>query len=142
MNPDKLTDDEVNQLIHEVKEFLDHPSFNTPSFGKYRQEENLSDNSNGIIYKLHIYRGALESKYSMHIRFSSNNTHLVRLCINGSVHHNYDGNVSGNHIHIYTFHNGQVLDYAYPLDQTPFNKSDDLAKSMDNFFKYVNIKSK
>ncbi|WP_203642894.1 DUF6978 family protein [Levilactobacillus andaensis] len=141
MDPDKLTDSEVSQLISEIKEFLDHPAFNAPAFGKYKQEENLSDNINGITYKLHIYRGSLESKYSMHIRFLSNNIHLVRLCIHGSVHHNYDGNVSGNHIHIYKLHNGEVLDYAYPLDQTPFNKSDDLAKSMDKFFKYVNIKS-
>ena len=142
MNPDKLTDTEVIQLIKQIKEFLNHPTFSIHTIGKYRCEESLSDKLNGITYSLHIYRGNLESKYSMHIRFISNNVHLVRLCIHGSIHHNFDGRIGGNHLHVYKLHDGTPIDYAYPLDQTPFDKSDDLAKSMDNFFKYVSIKIK
>lgn len=56
MNPDKLTDTEVIQLIKQIKEFLNHPTFSIPTIGKYRCEESLSDKLNGITYSLHIYR--------------------------------------------------------------------------------------
>lgn len=142
MNPDDLSYTEVAALINEIKEFLNHPVFNTPTTGKYKCEDVLTDKVNGIIYKLSIYRGNIESKYSMHIRFTSNNEHLVRLCIHGSKHHNDDRTiVSGSHIHIYKNHDGQYIEaYAYSLEKTPFNEADDLAESMEKFFQFVHVK--
>ncbi|WP_461243619.1 DUF6978 family protein [Secundilactobacillus muriivasis] len=140
MDPDMLTDTEVAFLIKSTKEFLNHPVLNAPIIGKYNLEETVADQVNGITYKLHVYRGSLETKYSMHLRFISNNIHLVRICINGARHHNSDGTIlTGNHIHIYRCRDGVTEDYAYELDSTPFNKSDDLAKSLEKFIEYVNI---
>lgn len=142
MNLDKLTDSEVATLIQSIKVFLNHPILITPTIGKFKTEDSVSDKINGISYKLSIFRGNLDTKYSMHIRFGTNNYHLVRLCINGSRHHNSDGSVlPKSHIHIYRFRNGTIEAYARQLDTTPFDKSDELAKSMEKFIKYVNIKT-
>lgn len=141
MDIDNLSDSEVVTLIKEIKHFLDHPVFAFPQTGKYKKSEIVQDKINGIEYKLVIYRGNLENKYSMHIRFSENDIHLVRLCINGSTHTNKsDGTTVGkNHIHIYKNEEPVRKDYAYDLEKYNFVKTDDLANSFDKFIQFVSI---
>ncbi|MGI1808889.1 DUF6978 family protein [Pediococcus pentosaceus] len=141
MELDNLTDIEISALIKELKYFLKNPQIDIPMVGQYKQEEIVLDKLNNIEYKFKTYRGKLDTKYSIHIRFLDNNKHLIRLCINGSNHTNNDGiKVSGNHIHIYKFDGKEQTDYAYELDNFPFDKDDDLAESVSNFIKFVNIK--
>lgn len=150
MELDTLTDIEVIALIKELKQFLNNPQINIPMFGRYKDEETVVDVLNNIEYRFKAYRGNLDTKYSIHIRFLDNNTHLVRLCINGSNHTNNDGSKVGrNHIHIYKFDGHEQTDYAYALDELPFNESnelpfnesDDLIKSVNKFIEFVNINS-
>ena len=143
MDIEKLTTTEVATLIQRIKEFLEHPVFSTPRFGKYKIEESVEDKIGGIEYKFHVYRGNLDSKYSMHIRFSQTNTNLVRLCINGSNHNNSNGTKVGkNHLHVYRYVNGVCEDYAYDLNKKHFDPADELAESMEKFFDYVHIRKK
>lgn len=140
MNIDSLGTAEVYALISETKEFLKHPTFSVPTLGKYQKEAIVTGTTNHIEYKFKIYRGNLNIKYSMHLRFIENNKHLVRLCINGSRHHNTDGTkVSPNHIHIYDFHDGYIEGKAYELDDVPFDKDDDLTVAVDKFLDFLNI---
>lgn len=141
MELDTLTDMEVSALIMELKHFLKNPKINVPMFGKYKQEETVVDKLNNIEYKFKSYRGNLDTKYSIHIRFLDNHKHLVRLCINGSNHINNDGKKVGkNHIHIYKFDGVEQSDYAYDLSKVPFDEHDDLAKAVNTFIEFVNIK--
>ncbi len=72
---------------------------------------------------MHVYRGNIGYKYSVHLRFTDNNVHLIRLCINGSRHHNEDETIVGkNHL--------------------PFNNSDELDATVEKFINYANIKGK
>jgi len=140
MKLDTLTDIEVAALIKELKYFLNNPQFDIPMFGKYKDEEVVLDKLNNIEYRFKAYRGSLDTKYSIHIRFLDNNIHLVRLCINSSNHKNNDGSKVGrNHIHIYKFDGNDQTDHAYDLDKVPFDESDDLTKAVNKFFNFVNI---
>ncbi|MBP2056971.1 hypothetical protein J2Z60_000133 [Lactobacillus colini] len=139
MDLEKLTDNEVNELIHEAKHFLENFVLSVP-LGKFKENRNVLGESSNLEYIWFAYRGALESKYSLHIRFKQNNVHLVRLCINGSNHHNYDGTiVNGNHIHIYKYANNNIFDYAYPLDDYIFNSTDKLGDAIHKFLNFVHI---
>ena len=58
---------------------------------------------------------------------------------------NYDGTeASKNHIHIYKYVISQdaVFDYAYDLDDFPFDENDELVDAVDKFNKYVNLKNR
>nr|WP_231793346.1 hypothetical protein [Limosilactobacillus albertensis] len=92
---------------------------------------------------MHVYRGNIGYKYSVHLRFTNNNVHLIRLCINGSRHHNEDGTIVGkNHLHIYKYHDSHIEDYAYDLNHLPFDNSDELDAAVEKFINYANIKGK
>ena len=102
MNLDNLTDEEVKNLILITKQSIDKTikciNEQTPFIGRVKRDIKVVDYENMINYTLHVYRGNLENKYSMHIRFNNNYYHLLRLCINGSFHNNSDGtNVGRNH---------------------------------------------
>lgn len=88
MDLSSLNDNEVKALIEELKNFLKEVRIEILPIGKYKQVAEVVGKASGISYRLHIYRGLLENKYSMHLRFAENNIHLVRLCINGNKHHN------------------------------------------------------
>lgn len=142
MDINSLTDQEVKILVNEIKHFADSLTINIPLIGMY--ELNADVKSQKIEYKFHIYRGNIKNKYSLHLRFSENNIHLVRLCINGTVHHNKldETKVGSNHIHIYKYDSSkdEIFDYAYNLDTFPFDKNDKLSDAVNKFTKYVNIK--
>jgi len=122
MELDELTSIEVAALINELKNFLKHPTIEIPTVGKYQKEANVVDRLNKIEYKFNCYRGNIDIKYAIHLRFIENNKHLVRLCINSNRHQNPDGNkVSRNHIHIYEFNGKDVINKAYELDDVPFD---------------------
>ena len=126
MNLDNLTDEEVKNLILITKQSIDKTikciNEQTPFIGRVKRDIKVVDYENMINYTLHVYRGNLENKYSMHIRFNNNYYHLLRLCINGSFHNNSDGtNVGRNHLHVYKIKNGQYEGYAY--DITKYNIS-------------------
>lgn len=100
----------------------------------------VEDYTDGIKYKLHAHRGRIGDKYSIHLRFDEGDIHLVRLCINGTKHHNYDNTiVSGNHLHVYKLVNEQVEDYAYELSNKPFISTDDLAVAFEKFCSYSHV---
>ncbi|RHW52859.1 hypothetical protein DS834_02950 [Lactobacillus bombicola] len=142
MDINNLSNSEVVKLILQTKHFLDNPSISIPIFGKYRCDETVQDNVNGIEYKLHAYRGNnIKNKYSIHIRFTDNNIHLVRLCINGLPHINKSdkSKVTGNHLHIYDS-NSPDHNYAYDLKKYGnFISTDDLEESFEKFLKFVKI---
>lgn len=143
MDIDNLSDAEVVKLIKEIKYFLDNPQITIPILEKFKCTENVRDKVNGIEYKLHAYRGNINTKYSIHIRFSDNNIHLVRLCINGTPHINRLDNtkVSGSHLHIYNS-NDPGYSYTYDLKKYGnFISTDDLAKSFDKFLEFVKIQT-
>lgn len=140
MNLNELSTNQVYLLLTEVKIFLNHPNLNIPKIGHYRHESVVIDRLNTISYKLHIYRGKLINKYSLHLRFTSTNTHLVRLCINGPIHHNDDGSRIGrNHIHIYTYHDGYIENYAHSLDNFPFKETTNLEEAIEAFMRYIHL---
>lgn len=140
MDLEKLTDNEVNMLIDEIKTSLTNISINIPLVGKYKMDMKVTGKTSNLVYSFHAYRGRIENKYSMHIRFKETNAHLVRLCINGSAHHNSDGTkVSGNHIHIYRFNGKYPESYAYPLEDYEFDENDPLDKALSNFIKLLHI---
>lgn len=144
MNLYNLDENEVKSLINEIKYFLEHVQIQIPTFGKYKKEVDVKGQKFGISYKFHVYRGTAENKYSMHLRFSENNIHLIRLCINGSKHHNSDDSkVDFNHVHIYQVNeNGEIDDYAYNLDNFPFDKDNSLAESVEKFLEYINLRER
>ena len=147
MDLDNLTDDEVKYLILYIKKSIDKTiddiNKEMPLIGRIKKNIQVLDYENNINYILHIYRGEIENKYSMHIRFNENHIHLVRLCINGSNHINSDGTNGGrNHLHVYKNINNQHEDYAYDIMKyniNEFSKNDNLLTSFDKFVKLLNI---
>lgn len=146
MNIEYLSEAEVDELIEELKYFADNINISIPLIGKYKLDKGAKASNSKIEYRFHIYRGlAQPSKYSLHLRFSDNHIHLVRICINGSHHRNYDGTrVGKNHIHVYKYVNeeDQIFDYAYELDNFPFDKEDKLVDAVNKFTKYINLKNR
>ena len=144
MDIDNLNDKEVKALINETKYFLEHARIQIPAFGKYKKDADVQGQQFGISYKFHAYRGNTGDKYSMHLRFSENNVHLVRLCINGSAHYNSDGSKAGpNHIHIYQINkNDEIEGYAYNLDSFPFDQDNSFVEAVEKFLKYINLKER
>lgn len=148
MDLDNLTDEKVKYLILHIKESIDKTidaiNRETPLIGRIKKNIQVLDYENNINYILHIYRGNIENKYSIHIRFNENHLHLVRLCINGSNHINSDGTSgSRNHLHIYKIINNQHEDYAYDImnyNINEFSKDDNLLTSFDKFVKLLHIK--
>lgn len=135
-----LSNDEVKKLIEELKNFLKPTAIEIPQLGKYKKEASLIGKQHGVEYKFHIYRGNIQHKYSIHLRFVNNDVHLVRLCINGTKHHNEDGTiVNKNHIHIYKKRNNHIENYAYDLTKFPFDENSELSKGVEDFLAYVNI---
>lgn len=143
---DNLTDSEVKALIETIKELLDKTIQSEPIIGvaKVSEDYRVTDAINHIEYILHLHRGKLEAnKYSMHIRFTYNHIHLVRLCINaGNNHINKSDrtNVGKNHIHIYDS-STDSMEYAYNLDNYTFDKNDSLIESFYKFIDFLNIKN-
>lgn len=139
-----LNDAEVTKLIKELKFFLNNTKLDVPAFGKYKKDIEVKGQVSHVLYRFHAYQGNLENKYSLHLRFEENNVHLIRLCINGSKHHNSDGtSVGKNHLHIYrSLGQNEVEDYAYDLEDYPFSKVDGLAEAIEKFLTYVNLQEK
>lgn len=127
---DKLFSDEVLTLIDEIKNCLSAIQLQLPLIGKYKKELQLKGADSQVEYIFHAYRGRIDNKYSLHLRFKENNIHLVRLCING------------NYIHLYRFNGQNVEAYAYPLIDFPFDEHDNLNDALNKFINYVHISFK
>lgn len=141
MDLEKLSDNEVDELIDEAKHFFESFTLTVP-LGKFNEDHIVLGESSNLKYVWHGYKGRLDTKYSLHIRFKQNNAHLVRLCINGTRHHNYDGTiVGGNHIHLYRYVNNSIVSYAYPLDDYIFNSNDELENAIEKFLQFVHIRT-
>lgn len=79
MNIYNLTSNEVTRLIKSLKSFKKNVNFNSPLFGKIKDDTPLLDQENQIEYKFHRYRHPLDSsRFSLHIRFTESNDHLIR----------------------------------------------------------------
>lgn len=140
MDTNQLSTSEVKFLISEFKHFLTPIKLVVPEIGKWQKDYEVKGQNSHLKYKLHIYRGNLIYKYTLHLRFLQTNIHLVRICINGHRHHNEDGTIVGvNHIHIYKFHDHHVEGYAYNLSEFPFDKDQELCKAIEDFFSYIHI---
>lgn len=139
----RLTSDEVKKLIGEIKRFANQINISIPLVGRYKLDKDVVGKETQIPYKFHIYRGNFKTKYSLHLRFANSNIHLVRLCINGTKHKNYDKTEVGkNHIHIYKYLalENRVVEYAYDIDNFSFAAQDDLTEAVTKFSKYINLK--
>lgn len=138
---DKLSDSEVFILIKSLKSLKKELNIKMTSSGKIKRDEQVIGNHDGIVYKLHLYRNPIEDKrYSIHLRFTENNHHLIRIDVNNGTHRNPDNVlIKENHFHIYKFEEGLRRDsYAHPLDC----KGDDLFSifsAFENFLEYTNI---
>ena len=144
MSLDQLTDPDVINLINTFKQFIKDPIRLPPLVGSTKDDAYVEDSVNGIRYVMHYYRGNIENKYSIHLRFTDNNIHLVRLCINGGRHYNADGTFAdGNHIHLYHFIKGlgEVEAHVYPLTSTPFGDPQSLIEDLEKFIAYVHVKN-
>lgn len=144
MSLDQLTDPDVINLINTFKQFIKDPIKLPPLVGSTKDDAYVEDSVNGIRYVMHYYRGNIENKYSIHLRFTDNNIHLVRLCINGGRHYNADGTFAdGNHIHLYHFIKGlgEVEAHVYPLTSTPFGDPQSLIEDLEKFIAYVHVKN-
>lgn len=139
----KLTSEEVSDLISEIKEFANQINISIPLVGKFKLDKEAIGKKTQIEYRFHIYRDNIKIKYSLHLRFADSNIQLIRLCINGTRHKNYNGTRTGrNHIHIYKYvsEKNKVFEYAYDLTNFPFSVQDDLSDAVDKFSKYINLK--
>lgn len=98
-----LSSNEVNRLIKSLKTFKESATFKKPILGKIKDDTPLIDYENQIEYKFHRYRHPLDStRFSLHMRFTENNDHLIRLDVNNGTHRNPDGRkIEQNHLHIY-----------------------------------------
>lgn len=143
MDYSNLNEKQVEFIIRTIKKLLNEmpKSFPLPSVSKVNETYKVRDENYNIDFKLHVYRGRIENRYSMHIRFSKNNMHLVRLCINsGTGHKNYADNTSvgKSHIHIYDV-KSPTNEYAYGLDDYDFFEEDELIESFEKFLKFLSI---
>lgn len=139
-----FSDADVINLVRAFKEFLQAPIQLPALIGRTKDDTFVEDSVNHIHYVLHYFRGNLENKYSIHLRFSSDHTHLVRLCVNGSRHYNSDGTFEeGNHLHLY--HYVEALDLiearVYPLNDLDFANPEQLIIDLEKFIAYVNIQT-
>jgi len=139
METDQLTSADIAILVAATKYFVNHPELYPLVSGKFRRTEVIVDKLHNLGYKLQIYRGNVENKYSLHIRFSANNQQVLRLCINGSRHHNQDGTLVGrSHVHVYRPENQES--YAHTLTAFPFIENDNLTTAITKFVAYINLK--
>lgn len=109
--------------------------------GKIKRDDIVLGIYEGIEYKLHLYRHPLQAdRYSIHLRFTENNHHLIRIDINNGSHRNPDGiKIKQNHIHIYKYEEGLPRDaYAFPLDTDDSNIVS-VFDALEYFLKYNNI---
>lgn len=144
IDTESLSKEEVERLINEVKYFSENITLSIPLIGKYKLDKEVVGKESELSYRFHVYRGLnAPLKYSLHLRFSDNNLHLIRICINGSNHKNYDGTKVGkNHVHIYDYVEAEnkVFDYAYELKNFPFDENDQLSDAVNKFTEYISLK--
>lgn len=135
-----LSSEDVERLINSLKHFKQDIEFDDPMFGKIKDDSPLIDDVNQIEYKFHRYRHPIESKrFSMHIRFTETNAHLIRLDINNGTHRNPDGTkIEQNHIHIYNRDLERKDAYAIDLPDDIQN-IETILDAMIDFFEYTNV---
>lgn len=103
------------------------------------------DEDNGILYILHIRRGRIADRYSIHLRFKENNIHLARVDINPPKHENPDRTVlerGKHHIHIYTNAYKKRDSVAYLLSPSEFPNVTNIIEVFESFIKKVNIEER
>lgn len=155
---ENLTNDEVQTLIHELK----NPR---PRSGLQRLFKLVSaklevgpETIDGVIvvravassieYKLYIYCGDTHLnpqhiKYTIHLRFKISNEHLVRLDINGK-HRNPDERRARtySHLHVYTNRYVRHDRVAVAIDPTVFTDVGSIVVTLEQFAQLVNIEKK
>ena len=77
MDYDSLSDADVVNLVNTFKQYIENPIPVPPLVGDAKDDCVVEDSVNGIHYILHYYRGSIENKYSIHLRFTANNEHLL-----------------------------------------------------------------
>lgn len=140
MDLDRLSDSEVFILVKSLKKLKKDLNLEITNSGKIKRDEQVMGIYDGIEYKLHLYRNPIEERrYSIHLRFTENNHHLIRIDVNNGTHRNPDGiKIVQNHFHLYKFEEGLRRDaYAYPLDC----EADDLISIFTAFEKFLEYNS-
>lgn len=143
MELNQLTESEVYILIQSLKNFKKKINIDTTMSGRIKRDDLILGVHDGIEYKLHLYRHPLQSdRYSIHLRFTENNHHLIRVDVNNGSHRNPDGKVvKQNHFHIYKYEEGLTRDaYAFPLE-TKYSDLTSIFDALEQFLKYNNIQT-
>jgi hypothetical protein len=92
-----------------------------------------------IQYILHVHVGKFENRFSIHLRFTENNIHLLRLDV-GTGHTNPDGvHIDEDHIHVYVSSEKHAKFFATPLSKSDFPNLKNIADALDAFLNYTNI---
>lgn len=105
----------------------------------------IIDEDNNIQYILHIYRGRIADKYSIHLRFKDSNLHLARVDINPPKHDNPDGTSLArgqNHIHIYSNAYKNRDSMAYVLTPEEFPNVSNIVNVLESFINKVKIEER
>ncbi|USS88509.1 hypothetical protein M3M39_03275 [Fructilactobacillus hinvesii] len=109
--------------------------------GKIKDDTPVTDDKNGIEYKLHRYRNVFdENRFSLHIRFKNTNDMLIRIDIHNGTHINPDGTKIGeNHMHTYKRIEG-VLEKDKIATELPkeINDLSSLFTVLSQFLDYTN----
>lgn len=140
INITNLSESEVKQLLSSIKNCTKAIPGDTPIIGKIKDDTPVVDFQNHIKYKLHRYRGSIETnRFSLHIRFQDNNQHLIRICVNNGKHRNPDGSIApNNHMHIYNTNKNYSSDsIATPLPDV-INDLSSLFIVLRDFLTYTN----
>lgn len=144
---DNLSKTEVAELIKALKEPVNEDSFSSmyqqlvtalPVLTT-QQNQAVIDPGNNIQYVFHVKRSRFENRYSIHLRFKSNNIHLVRLDI-GMGHLNPDGTrIDSDHIHFYVEPGTDSKHFGMALETSDFPVISTFIDAFDAFLRYTNI---
>lgn len=152
MDTKDLSPKEVEQLLNSLKfpkkvlglqEIWD--KLTKLELDSIKSSTEIIDEDNDVLYILHIHRGRIGDKYSMHLRFKDNNIHIARVDINPPKHENPDGTVlerGQHHIHIYSNSYKKRDSIAYVLSPAEFPNVSNIVNVLESFIHKIKIEER
>ncbi|MCV5951955.1 DUF6978 family protein [Lactococcus petauri] len=151
--------DTKNLSSKEVEKLIDSIKFPKKLFGMQeiwnkitklevnpiKSSTEIIDEDNDILYILHIQRGRIGDRYSIHLRFKDSNIHLARVDINPPKHENPDGTIlerGQHHIHIYSSLYKKRDSMAYALSIEEFPNISNIVDVVSSFINKLKIKER
>ena len=133
-----LTQTEANILIAMEKEFVKPVTISILPGADQTHE--LVGNDKRERFLLDLWRGTLRLSKVKYQTRGRKIIVLVRLDIDSAPHTNPDGTkINGTHIHLYR--EGYEDKWAFPVDPAEFGNPSDIQRTLEDFFRYCNIKN-